>query len=418
MLDINLIRQNPELIKATLESRHVDVSIEDLLNIDVAVRNLQGELDAKRHTLKASSVGKPTEDDRKILQKLSQSIKEGDAELTKLEKSRTELLMKLPNLNESETPIGETEADNIVVSIHGTRPTFNFEPRPYYEIESVKPFLKMEEGARTSGSRFYYLTGKLALLQRAIFRAALDIMIAEGFEIVIPPLLVRERAMFGTGHFPADQFEIYHVNPEDDNLYLVGTAEVPLVSLHDGETLSYESLPRMYMAETTCFRREAGSYGKDQAGILRVHQFQKIEMVIFCAPEDSSKFHMRIRVIEEKIAQAFDLHYQIIDVCSADLGFPAARKFDIEAWFPSQKKFRELTSTSNTTDFQSRRLNIGYRPATDNKTSERALVHTVNGTGITDRLWLAVLEQHQRADGSVELPKILQAYLPWNILTV
>ena len=414
MIDIALLRTNPELVRASAVSRGAKDCIDELISVDTAVRTLQTEVESMRHDLKSRSKGKPTEEDRIILQELSKQIKEKEAELAKLEASRSDLLITLPNINDPETPVGATEDFNKVVATVGEKPVFDFEPLPYYELPSVKPFIKLEEGTRTSGSRFYYLTGKIAMLQRAVFRAASQIIADEGFELVIPPLLVRERAMYGTGHFPADRFEIYHVNPEEDDLYLVGTAEVPLVSLHDGETLNAADLPKMYMAETTCFRREAGSYGKDQAGILRVHQFQKVEMVAFTTPENSRALHARVRAVEEKIIAHFGLHYQVLDICTGDLGYPAARKWDIEAWFPSQGKFRELTSTSNTTDYQTRRLNIGYR----NEAGERALVHSVNGTGVTDRLWLAILEQYQQKDGSVKLPPALHSYLPWTTLDV
>lgn len=413
MIDIGIVRSNPELVRKSAVSRNVEDCIDELLNVDATVRGLQQEIDTLRHDLKSRSKGKPTEEDRILLQTLSHSIKEKEVLLGEQETARTALLMKLPNINDVETPIGPTEDDNKVEKIVGEMPKYNFQPVPYYELPSVKPFIKMEEGTRTSGSRFYYLTGKLAMLQRAVFRVAAQIIADEGFELVIPPLLVRERAMFGSGHFPADRFEIYHVNPEEDDLYLVGTAEVPLVSLHADETLSLAELPKKYMAETTCFRREAGSYGKDQAGILRVHQFQKVEMVAFTTPEDARELHAKIRTIEEKIVAHFGLHYRVLDICTGDLGFPAARKWDIEAWFPSQQKFRELTSTSNTTDYQSRRLNIGYKDAA----GERKLVHTVNGTGVTDRLWLAILEQYQQEDGSVALPAALHGVLPWTTLT-
>lgn len=412
MLDLAIIRQNPDAVKETVRTRKADVDVDELLKLDADIRELQAHVDGLRHELKSRSKGKPTDEERVLLQKLSQEIKEEEARLQNEESRRTEMVTKLPNLNEPETPIGDSEEGNLVIATIGKPQKFDFAPKPYYELPGVKPFLKIEEGARASGSRFYYLTGKIAQLQKAVFRVALEIMAEEGFELVIPPLLVRERAMYGTGHFPADRFEIYHVNPAEDNLYLVGTAEVPLVSLHDGETLAAADMPRMYVAETTCFRREAGSYGKDQAGILRVHQFQKIEMVAFCTPENSHDMHMRVRAVEEKILNAFGLHYQIVDICTGDLGFPATRKFDIEAWFPSQERFRELTSTSNTTDYQSRRLNIGYRDANN----ERRLVHTVNGTGVTDRLWLAILEQYQQADGSVALPEILHPILPFKTL--
>lgn len=414
MIDIKILRENPELIRKTVTTRNADVNVDELIRIDAEVRTLQGHIDELRHGLKSRSKGKPSDEERAELQQMSQTIKEKESVCSELDKQREEMILKLPNVNDPETPIGPTEDDNVTVKLVGDKPEYAFEPQPYYELPSVKPFIKTEEGARTSGSRFYYLTGKVAQLQQAVFRLTKDLIASEGFELVIPPLLVRERSMYGTGHFPADRFEIYHVNPEEDDLYLVGTAEVPLVSLHDGETLRAEELPRMYMAETTCFRREAGSYGKDQAGILRVHQFQKVEMVAFCKPEESRAMHERIRAMEERIISYFGLHFRVVDICTGDLGYPATRKWDIEAWFPSQQKYRELTSTSNTTDYQSRRLNIGFKE----NGGERSLVHTVNGTGVTDRLWLAILEQYQQADGSVKLPPALSTVLGWDTLHV
>ncbi len=413
MIDIEIVRTNPDRVRASILSRNAVDCVDDLLKIDVIVRGLQQEIDTLRHDLKSRSKGKPSDDERQILQELSRKIKDFESSCTEHEERRTALLITLPNMNDPETPIGPTEDHNVVAKLVGEKKVFDFDPVPYYELPSVKPYLKIEEGARTSGSRFYYLTGKLALLQKAVFRVAGKLIAEEGFEYVVPPLLVRERAMYGTGHFPADRFEIYHVNPAEDDLYLVGTAEVPLVSLHADETLDGSGLPKMYMAETTCFRREAGSYGKDQAGILRVHQFQKVEMVAFTTPEQSPEMHERIRALEEKIVAHFGLHYRVVDICSGDLGYPATRKWDIEAWFPAQKKYRELTSTSNTTDYQSRRLNIGYK----SNGGQRMLAHTVNGTGVTDRLWLAILEQYQQADGSVLIPECLRNELPWEHLT-
>lgn len=413
MIDIALLRENPDVVKAAVESRKADVSVHDLVVLDAEVRTLQNEVETLRHNLKSRSKGKPSDEERAELQKLSQFIKEREGVLGEKEAARTEQLLKLPNINDPETPVGATEDDNVVMRTGGAVPQFSFTPRPYFELPSVAPYLHSEQGVHVSGARFYYLTGKLAALQRAVFRAVGDMIAAEGFSFVVVPLLVRERAMFGTGHFPAERNEVYTVNPGEDDLFLVGTAEVPLVSLHDGQTLEKKTLPRMYAAETSCFRREAGSYGKDQQGILRVHQFQKIEMVVFTTPDESRQMHRKILDVEEKIIAAFGLHYRVVNICTGDLGFPATQKFDIEALFPSQQKYRELTSTSNTTDYQTRRLQINYKDG-----DVRALAHTVNGTAATDRLWLAILEQHQQEDGSVKLPKILHKYLPWDTLEV
>lgn len=409
MIDVKILRTEPQRVRDAVASRNASTDVDELIRFDAEVRTLQTHLDELRHGLKAQSASAPSAQERAELQEMSREIKSKEAVCHEIEIRRDELLQQLPNLNDPETPIGKTDADNVVVKTVGAKPKFDFEPLPYFELPSVKKYLKTTEGVRTSGSRFYYLTGKLAQLQRAVFEMVHEIISAEGFELVAPPVLVRERAMFGTGHFPAERNEVYRVNPDEDDLYLVGTAEVPLISLHDGEVLSEEELPKKYFAQTMCFRREAGSYGKDQAGILRVHQFQKIEMVAFVRPEESAAMHAHIREIEEKILSSFGLHYHILDICSGDLGYPASRKWDLEAWFPSQQKFRELTSTSNTTDFQSRRLNIRYG-------SSKNLVHTVNGTGVTDRLILALLEQNQLADGSVELPENVAGRLGWRIL--
>lgn len=402
MIDLAYIRAHAEEVKENVKNRNAAVSIDELLVCDEATRTLQQRVDELRHELKSRSKSAPSAEKRKQLQMLSEEAKKAETDLkTSLEK-RTELLLSVPNNSEPETPVGKTEDENKIVRVVGEAPKFKFAPVPYYELPSVKKCLHTEAGTRTSGARFYYLSGDLVLLKRALFDIVFERACAAGFLPVVPPQLVRERAMFGTGHFPADRFEVYNVNPEEDNLYLIGTAEVPLISLHDGETLVGEDLPRKYVAETTCFRREAGSYGKDQAGILRVHQFQKIELVAFATPEQSQALHKEILAFEEGVVALFNLHYQVVDICTADLGYPAARKFDIEAWFPAQQKFRELTSTSNTTDFQARRLGITYKSG-----QEKPLVHTVNGTAITDRLLLALLEQNQQPDGTVIIPKEL-----------
>ena len=301
MIDSNILRNQTDRVRESVVSRKASVDVDALLRCDAEVRTLQSHVDELRHGLKSRSKGKPTDEERTELQRLSQEIKTKETELATREHTRNELLQMLPNLNDSETPIGESEADNVVVKIVGEQQHYDFQPKPYHELASVKPLLKCAEGVRTSGSRFYYLTGKLAQLQRAVFDIALEFITRDGFELIVPPILVRERAMFGTGHFPADRSEIYEVNPGDDNLFLVGTAEVPLVSLHDGETLSVNELPKKYVAQTCCFRREAGSYGKDQAGILRVHQFQKIEMVALTTPNESRAMHERIRALEDRI---------------------------------------------------------------------------------------------------------------------
>lgn len=412
MIDIAILRKNPDLVRETVRSRNAAADIDALLALDERVRTAQQILDESRHGLKQRSQSKPTSEERAALQKLSADIREQERELTTFETQRDGVLTTLPNFNSPETPVGTSEADNQVVRTVGDAPSFDFEPKPYWELPSVTPHLHLEQGSRVSGSRFYYLSGPLALLQRAVFDVVHAIVARHGFIRIVPPVLVREPAMYGTGHFPAERNEIYSVNPGEDDLFLVGTAEVPLMSLHADEIITDGELPKMYVAETTCFRREAGSYGKDQQGILRVHQFQKIEMVALVTPEESVQMHKKFLAIEEEIVQTFGLHYHVLNICTADLGYPAAQKFDIEAYFPSQQRYRELTSTSNTTDYQTRRLHIRCRRADGSAT----LAHSINGTGATDRLWLAILEQYQQADGTVRLPTVLHDRLPWKTL--
>lgn len=412
MIDITVLRKQPDLVREAARSRNVTVDIDALLAYDERVRSLQRSLDEARHELKQLSQKKPSDDERAALQARSAAIREQQQQCATIEAQRDLLLAALPNMNDPETPIGTTEADNVVLRAWGEKPSYQFTPKPYWELPSVTPHVHQKQGSAVSGSRFYYLSGPLALLQRAVFDVVHEIIGRHNFVRTVPPLLVRENAMFGTGHFPADRNEVYSVNAGEDDLFLVGTAEVPLMSLHADELFPARALPKIYVAETTCFRREAGSHGKDQHGILRVHQFQKIEMVALTTPQESRAMHRMFLAIEEEIVQAFELHYRVVNICTADIGYPASQKFDIEAYFPSQQTYRELTSTSNTTDFQTRRLHIRYKELDGSVT----FVHAINGTGATDRLWLAILEQNQQEDGSVRMPSVLHDRLPWKTL--
>ena len=256
----------------------------------------------------------------------------------------------VPNPPLDSVPEGKDEESNAVIKTHGEKPTFNFEPKDHIELGKSLDIIDIERGVRASGARFYYLKNEAALLEFALIQHIIHKLNSKGFNPVIPPVLVKEEAMYATGFFPADRNEIYHVNPDDDDLYLVGTSEVPLTMLHTKEILEEEKLPIRYCGFSTCFRREAGSYGKDTAGIIRVHQFDKIEMFSFCHPDKSEEEHELIRETEEEIMQELGFHYQVLNICGGDLGAPAAKKYDIEVWIPTQGKFRELTSCSNCTD--------------------------------------------------------------------
>jgi seryl-tRNA synthetase len=304
----------------------------------------------------------------------------------------------VPNPPAEDTPDGDTEDDAVTVKLVGEPPSFDFEPRDHLELAAAHGWIDVERGGKVSGSRFVYRVGDIALLELALFRWALDRIAAKGHVPVLPPVLVREDAMYGTGFFPSDKGDFYSV-PED-GLYLVGTSEVPMAAFHAKEELG--DLPRRYVAFSTCFRREAGAAGKDTRGMFRVHQFDKVEMFVFCAPDASRDEHERLLAIEEELVQELELPYRVLNIAAGDLGASASKKYDIEAWFPGQSRYREITSTSNTTDYQARRLDIRYRR--DGKLDH---VHTLNGTAVTARAMIAILENFQDERGSVTVPAVL-----------
>jgi seryl-tRNA synthetase len=289
----------------------------------------------------------------------------------------------------------------VTVKHVGEPSSFDFEPRDHLDLSAAHGWIDVERGAKVSGSRFVYRVGDVALLEIALYRWALERIVQKGHVPVLPPVLVRDEAMYGTGFFPSDKSDFYAV-PED-GLYLAGTSEVPLAAFHGGEEL--EGLPLRYVAFSTCFRREAGAAGKDTRGMFRVHQFDKVEMFVYCAPERSREEHERLLEIEEELVQELGLPYRVQNIAAGDLGASAAKKYDIEAWFPGQSRYREITSTSNTTDFQARRLNIRFR-----RDGGLEHVHTLNGTAVTARALIAVLENYQDADGSIAVPDALTEF--------
>ena len=322
-----------------------------------------------------------------------------EAELAAAEARRDELLATVPNPPDPTAPDGMSEEDAVELRRAGEPPAFPFEPRDHLDLGRID----MERGARISGSRFAYRMGEFALAELALYRFGLDRLVRAGFVPVIPPVLVREAAMYGTGFLPTDEVNIYRV--ERDELYLTGTSEVALAGLHMGEILEESKLPLRYAGYSTCFRREAGAAGKDTRGMFRVHQFDKVEMFVFCPPEDSPAEHERLLTNEEALVKELGIPYRVMNIAAGDLGASAAKKYDIEAWFPGQGRYREITSTSNTTDYQARRLDVRYR-------SERGLdfAHTLNGTAVTARALLAVMENFQDEGGRVAVPAVLQEF--------
>ncbi len=414
MIDIKILRSNPELVRDSIEKRNLKFDLDRLLFLDEERLAKKQEVEVLQAVRNKVSKEIPTLSDATEKQTRIAEMKEVGEKITEMEKDlettkdEYELMFaSLPNFLDPTAAIGPDDSGNVVESTYGTPRTFDFPVKAHYEIGEARGWIDIEKGAEVSGARFWYLKGDLVLLQFAIMQYVINEMVKKGFMPVIPPYLVREPAMYGTGFFPADRSQIYHVNPEDDDLYLIGTSEVPLTSYHGGEIIDVENTIK-YVGYSACFRREAGTYGKDMKGILRGHQFDKIEMVCFAKPEDSQRVHNEMVALEESIWQSLGIPYQKLNICSGDLGNPAMKKFDLEAWMPGQDKYREVTSCSNVGQFQSRRLGIRYRKEDGNLD----YVHTLNGTVIAfSRCLIALIENYQNEDMTVTVPEVLRPFM-------
>jgi len=417
MLDLRSIREDPEPARAALRRRGAAEALDDLLRLDERRREILPELEEGRARRNRASEdiaqlkreGKDADEPIAEMRELGARLKEQEAELARVEAELDELAATLPNLPDPEAPDGETDEDAVTLREVGERRKFDFEIRDHLDLGTANGWIEMEKAAEASGSRFAYLMGDLVFVEIALVRLILDLLRGEDMTPVVPPVLVREGPLYGTGFFPGEREMIYEV-PRDE-LFLVGTSEVSLAALHAGETMAADELPRRYAGYSTCFRREAGAAGRDTRGIFRVHQFDKIEMFSFVEPSASRSEHERLLAIQERILEALEIPSRVVDIPTGDLGAPAARKFDCEAWIPSQERYREVTSCSNTTDYQARRLDCRYRPEPE---AQPVPVHTLNGTALAvGRTLIALLENGQRADGSVALPATLvEAGLP------
>ncbi|MBM3666375.1 MAG: serine--tRNA ligase [Actinobacteria bacterium] len=427
MLDLKQVRRDPGPVREALARRGAAEQLDELLRADERRRELNTRTDEVRaeHNKLSERIERAAHggggDDPEVAElreqssKLKAELKQLEPELGELKRRQDELLAGLPNPPSPEAPDGDSDDDAVVLREVGERPQFDFEPVDHLELGERHGWIEMEAAARTSGSRFAYLIGDLVMVEMALVRFALETLRAQGFEPVSPPVLVREEALHGTGFFPGEREMIYEV-PRDE-LFLVGTSEVSLASLHADAKLAAAELPLRYAGFSTCFRRESGAAGRDTRGIFRVHQFDKVEMFSFVAPDQSGAEHERILALEERILAALEIPYRVVDIPVGDLGASAARKFDCEGWIPSQERYRELTSCSNTTDYQARRLNSRYRPA---ESAAPEPVHTLNGTAVAvGRTLIALMENGQEGDGSVSLPSALQDLgLPERIPTV
>ncbi|MEN9381080.1 MAG: hypothetical protein RIR99_914 [Actinomycetota bacterium] len=414
MIDIKFLRENPDAVRASQKGRGEDVSVVDkVLAIDEAKRAAITEFEQLRaeQNILSKSVGAAKGDEKAALlanaKALADKVKAADAKRAEIEAQADALAMVISNILDPEAPIGGEE-DFVVIEHVGTPRDFagaGFEPKDHVELGKLLGAIDTERGAKVSGSRSYYLTGVGALLEFALVNYAISSATKAGFIPVIPPVLVKPAAMEGTGFLGQAAENVYHL--EKDDYYLVGTSEVPLAAFHMDEVLDGAKLPMRYAGYSSCFRREAGSYGKDTRGIIRVHQFDKVEMFSFCKPEEAKEEHKRLLQWEKDFLNAMEIPYRVIDVASGDLGSSANRKFDIEAWIPTQSAYREVTSTSNCTEFQARRLNIRYKDSDVTKA-----VATLNGTLVAiPRMIVAILENHQNADGTVNVPAALQPFL-------
>jgi len=412
MIDIKFLRENPDVVRDSQKKRGEDVAIVDrILELDNIRRDAITEFEtlrAEQNTL-SKSVGAAKGDEKTALlekaKDLAAKVKSADAKRAELEAQMKELALVPSNVLDPDAPIGGEEDFTVIEHVGTPREFKDFEAKDHVEIGKLIGAIDTERGAKVAGSRSYYLTGAGAMLEFALVNYAIQSAVKAGFIPVIPPVLVRPEAMEGTGFLGQAAENVYRI--EKDDVYLVGTSEVPLAAMHMDEVLPADKLPMRYAGYSSCFRREAGTYGKDTRGIIRVHQFEKVEMFAFVKPEDAKAEHLRLLQWEKDFLNAMEIPYRVIDVASGDLGSSANRKFDIEAWIPTQGAYREVTSTSNCTEFQSRRLNIRYKDSDGTKA-----VATLNGTLVAvPRMIVAILENHQNADGTVNVPAALQPFV-------
>ncbi len=412
MIDITFIREHPERVVTSLKKRGIDTDIvAQAQHLDVDIRKLETQINELRAHRKKGSTQKPSEDEITQMQKLRKQIGELEEQKSTLDEQLFAVMAAIPNLLHDAVPQGKTDEDNVLIEKVGEPREFSFAPVSHESIPNVSRGIDIERGAKVSGTRFYYLKGKVALLERALMNYAIDFITQKSYELVLPPIMVKEPALYGTGYFPNGRNEVYAVNPGEDDLYLIGTSEQSLMAMHTDEVLDAKQLPMRYAGFSPCFRRESGTYGKDTKGIIRVHQFNKVEMVVLCAAADAEHIHQEMVAISKEFYASLGLPIQIMQLCSGDTGAQAARTIDVEAWFPSQQKYRELGSASTTTDYQSRRLKIRHKDGKAN-----VFVHTLNNTVATDRAMLAVLENNQQEDGSVTIPEVLVPYCGFSTL--
>jgi seryl-tRNA synthetase len=407
MLDIKFVRENSKLVEDAIKNKKSKADLTKILVLDEKKRDLSNRVELLRKEKNELAKSRDNIDKAKTVKKMLQDL---EPQLTEVSEELLELMYHLPNVPATDVKVGRDESENEIIKTVGEPRKFDFKIKDHMELGKSLDLIDTERASKVSGSRFSYLKNQAVIIEFSLIRMIMDMLQKEGFTPIIPPVLEKMETAKGTGYFEALSDDAYHTT--EDEMVLVGTSEQSILPYYMDEIIEGD-LPKRFVSFSTCFRREAGSYGKDVAGIMRQHQFDKVEMVVFCDPNKSDQEHEFILSIEEKIMQALELPYQVVKMCTGDLGAPATRKYDIEAWVPSQGKYRELTSCSTCTDFQSRRLNIRHK-AKEGKTE---LVYTLNGTGSAiGRTLVALFENHQQADGSILIPKALQKYCGFDVI--
>ena len=416
MIDVNLLRTEPDRLRESLSRRGEEADVDRLVAVDAQIRKTRHEAEGVRSQQKEAGqrIAQLSGDEKSeaitATSELSDRYKRLLAEADDLQGEFDAVWIGISNLVDPTAADGHSEEDNLEIKRVGDVPDFAFEISDHAALGPALDIIDTERATKVSGSRFGYLKGKAVFLELALVRFAMDRLSEAGFTPMAPPVLVREEALIGTGFFPGDREQVYEI--ANDDLFLVGTSEVPLAAYHMDEIFDPGDLPLRYAGFSTCFRREAGTYGKDTAGIFRVHQFDKVEMFAFVDPDDSADEHDRLLAIEEGLVQALEVPYRVVNVAAGDLGSSAAKKYDIEAWYPGQNAYREVTSCSNTTDYQARRLKVRVRGESGNR-----VLHTLNGTAVAvGRTILTILENHQQPDGSVVIPEALRPYTGFDVI--
>lgn len=405
MIDLEFLRSNPDAVKRAVTVRNLTIDVDALLAEEQEYRTLLQEVERLRADRNEKNARAAKDHAlRPTLKALKEALSAKEMTLAERKKSLETAIAELPNIPREDVPVGKDESGNVVVRVVGKKPQLQ-DPKDYLSLGESLGIIDTKRASKVSGSRFGYLVGAMAQLEFALVQYAQKLLLKEGFILVVPPVMIKSENMAAMGYLAGGgERETYHF--AEDDLYLVGTSEQSIGPMHRDETFEAKELPRRYLAFSTCFRREAGSYGKDTKGILRVHQFDKLEMFSFTTPDASDAEHGFLLAMEEKLVQGLGLHYRVVNLCTGDLGYPSARTYDIEMWLPSEDRFRETHSTSTTTDFQARALNVKVL-----QNGKKTFVHMLNGTAFTNRTTIALLEQYQQADGSIAIPNVLHPFM-------